>query len=96
MSTKIQDYILTTTPETCLRILAQRIYAPPITHTSFVLSLVMKSLPLLSNATSAGRKHLFGQFALLGLLMTLIAAVFDVDGSVGIPVEGLNTILLRR
>jgi hypothetical protein len=71
-------------------------YAPPIIHTSFVLSLVMKSLPLLSNATSAGRKHLFGQFALLGLLMTLIAAVFDVDGSVGIPVEGLNAILLRR
>jgi hypothetical protein len=71
-------------------------YVPPIIHSSLVLSLVMKSHPFESKTTSPGRKQLFGRFPLLGLLITLIAAVVDVNGSVGIPVEGLDAILLRR
>jgi hypothetical protein len=71
-------------------------YTPPITQTSFDESEVMKSLPFPSKARSAGRKHLEGQFALFALLITLMAAVVDVEGSTGIPVAGLTLILLRR
>jgi len=71
-------------------------YVPPITQSSLVESLVINSLPLLSKARSTGRKHRDGQAALSELLMTLMAAVFEVDGSVGIPVDALKLILLRR
>lgn len=71
-------------------------YAPPITQTSFVESLDINSLPFASKARSTGRKHPPGQLPKLGLLITLIAAVVDVEGSVGWPVAGLKLILLRR
>lgn len=56
----------------------------------------MNSLCLESKANPTGLKHREGQFPLFGLLMTLIAAVVEVEGSVGMPVAGSKLILLSR
>lgn len=67
-----------------------------MTQTSFEASLVMNNLPSASKITSTGRKQLRGQTELSGLLMTLIAASVEVEGSVGWPVAGSISTLLRR
>lgn len=62
-----------------------------ITHTSPVESLLIKSLPWLSQARPTGRKQPFGHFELSWLVMISIAAVVLFAGWTGDPFANSTT-----